>query len=339
MKKITLIAILILLILIFVNPSKLAIFNLADASVSNMKEIISIDISEDAQYKSYKGLLCILNDNKLKVIEENGAEIYNQDIKKENINLDINNYIDITNKNTNKGFSLDKDGKVIFSTSILPETFLYKSVNENVFINIFKNDDKEVIKILDIDGEVNNRVEINGKITNVKSIDDYILISYMNIGDKFSNKLILIDSNGNIKKETSFDDIILEVIYSSGNVYIIFSDKIHILDKNLNKKEEINIKSVNLVKCNENSNIYIKDAENRWRYIENGKFKIIKTGGDNLGLEGIDDSYILYSNNTIYNNKLKEIISFDDDIKDVEYIEKNYIAIIFKNRIKIVKLG
>ena len=40
MKKITLIAILILLILIFVNPSKLAIFNLADASVSSMKEIL-----------------------------------------------------------------------------------------------------------------------------------------------------------------------------------------------------------------------------------------------------------------------------------------------------------
>ena len=67
----------------------------------------------------------------------------------------------------------------MFSTKVSPETFLYESINQHVFVDIFKGSDKETLKILNNDGEVNNRVEVDGKITNIKTMDNYILMSYI----------------------------------------------------------------------------------------------------------------------------------------------------------------
>ena len=95
---------------------------------------------------------------------------------------------------------MDENGKVVFSTKVSPETFLYESINQHVFVDIFKGSDKETLKILNNDGEVNNRVEVDGKITNIKTMDNYILMSYISITNKIQNKLALYDENGNVKQ-------------------------------------------------------------------------------------------------------------------------------------------
>lgn len=340
MKKLSvMLTIIALILLIFINPSKISIFNFAAQRKYDIREIKSINIDEDAKYKVYNGTLCLLDDNKLKIIDKEGKDIYNQSINAEDINLSINNYIDILNKKTNKGFSLNENGKVMFSTSVTSDSVLYKSMGEHVFINILNNDGKELMKIIDSGGEVNNRIEINGKITHLKSIDDYILVSYINVLDAIENKATLIDANGNIKNEISFNNIILDIIYNDESIYIVFEDKIQVLDKNLSLKEDISIDGVCEIEEYNNSNLYIKNSKNKWGYIEQGRFKIIKTQGENLRLAVLNDTYILYSNNTIYNNKLQEISKLDDNIKEIKYLGDNFIVIIHEDKIKIFKIN
>ena len=46
----------------------------------------------------------------------------------------------------------------------------------------------------------------------------------------------LYDENGNVKQETEFNDIILDILKIDGNIYIVFEDNIKILDKELSEK-------------------------------------------------------------------------------------------------------
>ena len=56
-----------------------------------------------------------------------------QEMQSGNTKIYSNIYIDVLNKNDNKGFSLDENGNVAFSTKVSPETFLYESINKYVF--------------------------------------------------------------------------------------------------------------------------------------------------------------------------------------------------------------
>lgn len=338
MKKITVLAIAALILLIFINPSKINIFNGSKSNLDDIKEISSINFTGEIQYVEYKNKLCLLNDNKLKIIDENGKEAHTQDIQSKDAKLFSNNYIDILSKNTNKGLSLDENGNIVFSIKVSPETLLYESINEYVFVNALKNGEKETLKILNNSGELNNRVEVDGKITNIKTMDDYILVSYISITNEIQNKLILYDENGNVKKETQYDEIILDVLQVDENIYVVFENNIYILDKNLSEKANIEIEGISSIEQNDENNIFIKNSKGVWGYIQDKKYKNIKTKEANLNIEGIKDTYLLYSNKSIYNNKQKQIINFDEEIKDVKSIGKSSIAVVFKDKIKIFKV-
>ena len=192
MKKITLLAIVALILLIFINPSKISTFNNLGSNINSLEEIGTIDFKGEIQYVEYKNRLCLLNDNKLKIIDEDGKDIHTQEIQSENTKIYSNSYIDILSKNTNKGFSMDENGKVVFSTKVSPETFLYESINQHIFVDIFKVSDKETLKILNNDGEVNNRVEVDGKITNIKTINCIRREPYRNRLRDFRNQLFFL---------------------------------------------------------------------------------------------------------------------------------------------------
>lgn len=138
MKKITILVIVALLLLIFINPSKTGIISTLNASAETAQEIINIDLEGEVKYTKYKGLLCFLNNGKLSSINENGKEIFSKDIPVENVNLSSDNYIDVLNKNSNKIYSIDDKGEIIFSSETSKDGFLYKSINEYVFINVVK---------------------------------------------------------------------------------------------------------------------------------------------------------------------------------------------------------
>lgn len=338
MKKITILAIVLLILLIFINPSKISIFNNLDSNINTLEELGTVDFKGEIQYIEYKDRLCLLNDNKIKIIDENGKEIYTQDIQSENTQIYSNSHIDVLNKNINKGFSMDENGNVIFSTKVSPETFIYESINQHVFVNAFNSDKGEILKILNNDGGLNNRIEVDGKITNIKTMDNYILMSYISITNEIQNKLVLYDENGNLKKETIFNDIILDILHIDEKIYIVFNDSIKILDKEFNEKNSINIDGVSLIERNDENNIFIKDSQGNWGYIKDEKYKGIKTKEVNLNLEGVKDTYLLYKDKTIYNNSQKKIISFNEEIKDIQAIGKNSIAVVFENKIKIYKV-
>ena len=150
--------------------------------------------------------------------------------------------------------------------------------------------------------------------------------------------MALYDENGNVKQETEFNDIILDILKIDGNIYIVFEDNIKILDKELSEKNSIKIEGVSLIEQNDENNIFIKDSQGNWGYIKDEKYKDIKTKEVNLNLEGIKDTYLLYTDKTIYNDRQKQIINFNEEIKGIEAIGKNSIAVVFENKIKIYKI-
>jgi len=334
MKKITILVIVALLLLIFINPSKTGIISTLNASAETAQEIINIDLEGEVKYTKYKELLCFLNNGKLSAINENGKEVFSKDIPVENVNLSSDNYIDVLNKNSNKIYSIDDKGEIIFSSETSKDGFLYKSINEYVFVDVIRSNGKEVIKILNESGWVSKKITIEGKVANVKPLDENILVSYISITDKVYNNLIVYDSNGNLKSQSKLEGIILDIIIMNDNVYLVLDNKIIILDKELNTKIQIDLKDIISISNNKDK-IFVKDNEGSIGYIQDNEYHNIKTKEKNISIEGMESTYILYSDRTLYNDKLKEIITFEDEIRDVEYISGKSIAIIFDRYIKI----
>ena len=334
MKKITILVIVALLLLIFINPSKTGIISTLNASAETAQEIINIDLEGEVKYTKYKELLCFLNNGKLSAINENGKEVFSKDIPVENVNLSSDNYIDVLNKNSNKIYSIDDKGEIIFSSETSKDGFLYKSINEYVFVDVIRNNGKEVVKILNESGWVSKKITIEGKVTNINPLDENILVSYISITDKVYNNLVVYDSNGNLKSQSKFEGIILDIIIMNDNVYLVFDNKIIILDKELNTKIQIDLKDIISISNNKDK-IFVKDNEGSIGYIQDKQYHKINIKEKNVSIEGMESTYILYSDRTLYNDKLKEIITFEDEIRDVEYINGKSIAVIFNSYIKI----
>jgi len=89
MKKITILVIVALLLLIFINPSKTGIISTLNASAETAQEIINIDLEGEVKYTKYKELLCFLNNGKISAINENGEEVFSKEIPVENVNLKV----------------------------------------------------------------------------------------------------------------------------------------------------------------------------------------------------------------------------------------------------------
>jgi len=337
MKKITILVIIALLLLIFINPSKVGIINTLNASAETVKEIINIDLEGELKYINYNGLLCVLNNGKLSAVNENGKEIFSKDIPVENVKLSSDNYIDVLNKNSNKIYSIDDKGEIIFSSETSKDGFLYKSINEYVFVDVIKSNDKEVIKILNESGWVSKKITIEGKVTGVNNIDDSILVSYISITDKVYNNLVIYDSNGNLKSQSKFEGVILDTIVMNDSIYLVFENKINILDKKLNTKIHIDAKDIISI-SNSKDKIFIEDSEGNIGYIQDNEYNRINTKEKNVSIEPMEGTYILYSDKTIYNDKLKEIITFEDEIMDIEHINGKNIAVIFDRYIKIFNI-
>ena len=171
-------------------------------------------------------------------------------------------------------------------------------------------------------------------MTNVKPLGENIIVSYISITDKVFTNLVVYDTNGNLKSQSKFEGIILDIIVMNDNIYLVFDNKISILDKQLNIKSQIDLKNIVSI-SNNKDRIFIKDNEGGIGYIQDNEYTEIKTKEKNVNIEGMESTYILYSDRVLYNDKLKEIITFEDEIKDVEYINGNSIAVIFDEYIKI----
>lgn len=338
MKKMTILIIIALLLLISINPSKINILKNLNVSAENVKEVNSIDTVDKVRGIIYKDKLCVLDGNKLIILNENGEEEYSQDINIENSSINIDNYIDIINKDNNRCYSIDESGKVKFSMNVSQETFLYKSINEYVFVSVSESDTNEILKIFNNDGELNNKIEIDGNVTNINRLDQYILVSYVSITDKIENKIVIYDENGNLKDETTFNDIVLDLLIIDNDVYVVLENSVEILDQNLKSIKTINLGNISSFEKGSEDTIFITDSTGKLGYIKDKKYKEIKTNGEKFDVEGINDTFILYSDNVIYSDKLNKIEEFDSKISDIKSLGKTHITVFLDNSIKLFKL-
>lgn len=339
MKKKWIIVVIIVLILI-INPSKSNTFNKRDMNNKKFEELNKIELQNEASYIKYKDNIVLAQNNELIVIDSNGEDKTLLKLSKsiENFEIDSNEYIDIIDKKENKTTSINSNGKTIFTDKVYRETLMYKSISKNTFISTYKNENKEYVRIQDIDNELIKEIEYDSKITHIEGIDNRFVVVDLKTDKGIYSAITIYDTNGNLIKRSEFNDIILDVVCNNDNIYVVFENKIEVLENELVKKYDINIEAIKEVHISENGEIFIINESNQIKYISNDKEESIKLKPEVESIELLEDSYITYSKSSIYDKENKEIVNLDDDIVDVININEDTIGIYTGGLMKILKL-
>lgn len=330
-KKIIIVILLVLIVLI--NPSKSKLFNFFQDK-NTLAEVKSIEIDKKSRYIGYDDNLVLFDDNKISLINENGKYLFSLDKKAQECNIESNEYIDILTNNSN--LSLNKKGEVAFSQNASQKTIIYKSINEYLFLTAYKEKDKEYIKIQEKDRSLVKLIECNNKITNISILEDKIIVVGIKSEDKLNSEVTIYDTNGNLNKTMNFDDLILELIVSDKYIYLVFEDKITILDSKLNEKQQVKLNKLSNLDKTKFGKIYIHQEDGQVSSLEGEKYEKLKKNPNSSTVRALGKTYITYSKDKIYNEKNKEIYSFDEEIKDIVPLTDKTIAVGFEKSIKLI---
>ncbi|RDY25285.1 hypothetical protein CHL78_019005 [Romboutsia weinsteinii] len=331
------IAVVVLLLIIFINPSKSKIFNFSQGSEVNAREIKTISTNDKVEYSVYEGNLVLFNDKKVSIVNDKGEVIFSLKKELEECKISSNKYIDILADGM--AFSLDKEGRTMFKQNVPQQTILYKSINMYLFMTIYEKDGKEYIKLQDQDESLIKEIEYSNRITDVEVLEEKIAVVGMKTKDKANSEVNLYDKTGNLDKLVEFKDIIIDSVVVDKYIYLLFSDRIIVLDSSLNEKNNIKVSEISNISQVVDNKLYVYCKDGQVGYMEKDKYESIKNNVDVQGIQAINESYITYAENTIYNNKKKEIKKFKDKIKDVRLIKDNTVAVIFENNIKLLKIN
>ncbi|MEG2983933.1 MAG: hypothetical protein RR835_04480 [Peptostreptococcaceae bacterium] len=333
--------VLVLVLILFINPNKINMLSKNNSVGKDIKLIKDIEVNDDIKYEKYDDDIVLCNDKKIMVIDSNGEIISKLDINKEisEYNMYSNHYIDIVNKKDNRAFSINKKGQTLFGNDVLPETILYTSVNQDRFVTSYKNKNKEYIKIQDIEESIINTIEITGKVIHLDVVGEYIVVADIQTNSTVQSEIIIYDQNGNQQKGRSFEDIIIDLITTDENIYLVFENYISVLDTKLNEKYKIDVNKIKDINKNEDNTIGIIDNSKKLIELSGKEGKNIKIKQDVIGSQKIGKDYITYSEYSIYNKDNKEIAKFEEKIKDVVYLGKKNIMIYFDKHIKLFKIS
>jgi hypothetical protein len=305
----------------------------------NLVSICSIDIDENSKYILYQGEIILGSEKEIFSVNLDGEQkkIFTLSKEIEKFDVESNQYIDILDKENNQVTSIDNEGNTIFTDKINGDLILYKSLNSNMFVSVYKYNDKHYIKIQDVEKNTINNVEINEKITHIQPFEDKIIISSIKADKTLYSELNVYNSYGSLENSCEFEDIIMDLGYINGNVYAVFEDKILLLNDELREESEVKINGIDLIK-KKGEGIFITDNKNNIIYMQGDLKKTIKNISDVEKIEIIGEKYITYSDFEIYNENNKEIAKFDEKIIDVFAINDDIIAINVGNSINLYKI-
>lgn len=328
------IIVLVLILIVFINPSKLGIFNKSDVVGDKIREIKGIEVESTSRYHEYKDGLVLYKDNKILLLDDKGKIKFSVDKKMNDYQIFSNYYIDVIDKDNGLVFSINEAGKFIFNEKIPYETLVYKSIDKYTFVIVYNKDDNNYIRIQDSSGDIMKEFEHKGKITDIEVVEDNILVVDIETENNLQSKISLYNKNGNVIKNIKFDNIVMNSIVANGYIYLLFNNNVLVLDYNLNKKVDIKINGINHVSKSEDGHIYTIDSDKNLGVIYKVDYKTIKSRTEFKGIRSIANSYITYSESSIFNEKGKPIKEFKENIKDILVINENVIAVCFNNNIK-----
>ena len=122
------------------------------------------------------------------------------------------------------------------------------------------------------------------------------------------------------------------------DIYIIEKDKISKVNNELKTLEEFEVKDIKHYSNIYKNSIYIIENDNKIKYIDKD-IEDIKIYIENLkGIINTQDSFIIYSDNKIMDNKGIELKKFDEKIKKILFIPNNMLVVELESYIQIINL-
>ena len=132
--------------------------------------------------------------------------------------------------------------------------------------------------------------------------------------------------------------MILDLIIYKNDIYIIEKNKISKVNNELKTLEEFEVKDIKHYSNIYKNSIYIIENDNKIKYIYKD-IEDIKIYIENLkGIINTQDSFIIYSDNKIMDNKGIELKKFDENIKKLLFIPNNTLVVELESYIQIINL-
>ena len=337
-KKWILVVILILIVLI--NPSKIGnLSNILNKKSVELENVKKVDINKNSNYVGYNKNLVYYDGSSLKCITSNGKEVFNVPFSKKNLKLDSNRFIDILDQDKNIVYSINKKGKFVAQKSMNKNGLIYKSIDNDAYLYVYKKDNKNIVNIYDYEFKLVKSIEEKGIVTDVDYSDKGIYVVSINTEDKLNSTINYYDYNGNLKNTKSIDNsVILDITIYKNDIYIIEKNKISKVNNELKTLKEFEVKDIKYYSNIYENSIYIIENDNKIKYIDKD-IENIKIHIENLrGIINTKDSFIMYSDNKIMDNKGVELKKFNENIKKVLFISDDMLVIELESYIQIINL-
>lgn len=335
------IAVVIVVLILIINPSKGNMFNKKGSDKNDFKEINTIEANGNLKYIKYQENIILGDGKELVAIDSKGDTNSILKLSKdiENFDIDSNSYIDILDKKDNRITSINEKGKTIFTDKVNQETLMYKSLDSNLFVTAYKKDNNQYVRIQDEENSVVKEIEYSGKLTHIDRINESILVADLKTDEGLYSEISLYSFNGEEKQKQKFDEIIVDVICEGNNIYLVFENNIIVLDEELKEKDKISIEGIKSVEQDSSGQLYVVGKENKIICINGEDDKNIKSKSEVVGIEPIGDEYITYSSSSIFNKENKEISNFGQEIKDIIAIGEDIVVVNIEDNIKIYKVS
>lgn len=321
------------LMIVFINPvSKRNILNFFDIFNRPEKELKLVnEFNIDKQAKSidiFEEKIINWRDNRLYFLDFNGFEILNKDFEFKNPSIVFGeDFIYIMDKDSGNIYIMDKHGETIERIDL--KSPFHNLKEEGDYLHIYKKDeDKEIVDIIDRKGNILIRHEENIPILTVASENKNkkYVISTLDIDKELKSIVSIYSLDGNSIQDIELkDEIVVYTKLIKNNILIVSESKIHVFVDGKEKwsKKIENLKDVKML----NNNICI---------LYNNKFETLSLRGNiieetnlTLNLEKIgfvEDNILLYGKrNIVMPQNRKNILNFKtkEDIMNLKYNSGN----------------
>ncbi|WP_270505139.1 DUF5711 family protein [Paraclostridium sordellii] len=326
--------IVIFIILILINPKIFTAFsssfNKKTTSLDNFKKI---NVGKDVKYTEYKSNIVIYEQGTLRGINKNGDEIFNLELGIKNPTISSNKYIDILDKEKSVIYSVNEKGKVVLKRSMKKSGLVYKSLENDSYIYIFKKDKKNIANIYDFEFNLVKSIELDGVVTDIEYTSNKIYLCLLKIDKSIESKILSYDYNGNLEESMNMNQsVLLNLGLSENGLYVIEKNKITKLSNKLKTINSFNIDDLKNYSNINDDKLYIIENDGDILLIKDKEVEKIKVNEKNINkILNLGYSFIAFTDNKILDSKGKEIKIFDENIKHVSMINNKLLFVILEN--------
>ncbi|SKC88286.1 DUF5711 family protein [Maledivibacter halophilus] len=310
--------------------------------------------------KSFNGYIIKFEEKKLSAYNEDGEQIWEKELDIEDVILSGNkSYIAAVDSLKGKIYYLDYEGKIIIEKSVDKKVMDVK-LNDSGYVLIMLENE---VFVFDEAGEiVSNFIIPKGEIIDGElSMDNStIALTILVVEEnKFYSNILFYSLDGKVLAGKKFDNEVtykifltrdnnLVVLTNNSMMMMTTEDNIlwekdigETLNKGILTENELLI--LNLIKKNNT----IIDTKNRSVISQvdlNGNvLSNTPVAGEVLGLDVIDDRIAVFTDRTIYvmDKKGNKIIEkkINKDIKNINWISKKKLLIIYRSKLEIMEIG